>query len=154
MSKETKQDMTDEPGPDDIDIGYVLAPLSREQVELIVVRLLEKHPESLPIVLAEAAKPIDLESLQQSIAAHADEEGNLDLDFLHGLLERAADFAKSEAGSANALNVLRLVAETVTAKFAEASAESDEFSEMQELLSQLVSFATPLCFRSPSNLAT
>ena len=83
--------------PDCLDLGALLAPLSREDVELMVVKLLSKHPEDAGWVVAASRKPVDtLEVFNEvkSATANATSISGC-LSDLESHVSRADDFLRS-----------------------------------------------------------
>lgn len=45
---------------EDIDLGLMLAPLSRQQLEMLICQMISRHPEEFDIVKDEATKDVDV----------------------------------------------------------------------------------------------
>jgi hypothetical protein len=95
---------------EDVDLGALMAPLTREQLELIIVHFIAKTPEHAQVIFDQAHKPVDEHALQNEI----DNLLNVDIVALHEILSfmetmcsRAVDYAP--ISTRNALSVLRVV---------------------------------------------
>lgn len=83
--------------PDCLDLGALLAPLSREDVELLVVKLLSKHPAEAGWVVAAARKPVDTLEVSnevKTVTANATSIAGCLAD-LESHVSRADDFLRS-----------------------------------------------------------
>lgn len=95
---------------EDIDLGAAMSPLSREALELLVVRLVATHPEFGDMILREVSKPVDYTAVHRAVVAALNSfTGELPVGELLGVLEehvkRAGDYVKAKS-YANAQAVL------------------------------------------------
>eukprot|EP00281_Chroomonas_sp_CCMP1168_P026973 CAMPEP_0206240600 /NCGR_PEP_ID=MMETSP0047_2-20121206/16026_1 /ASSEMBLY_ACC=CAM_ASM_000192 /TAXON_ID=195065 /ORGANISM="Chroomonas mesostigmatica_cf, Strain CCMP1168" /LENGTH=133 /DNA_ID=CAMNT_0053665395 /DNA_START=27 /DNA_END=424 /DNA_ORIENTATION=- len=83
----------DEEEDDPIDLSVVLAPLSKEQLELMVAKLIARHEEIGDEVMELARQPVDVQALKECVASACalDEESRI--QELMSLLGQAAQYA-------------------------------------------------------------
>jgi len=124
---------------EDFELEHLLAPLSRDQLEFLLARMIAKHPEELDAVQEEGKKPVDIAALAKTVvealhedvdeSAPADNEEKLaqlmnGLELLSPLVARSKQYAKS-GDVRNALSILGEVAGPVTARLAAVLPKSD-----------------------------
>lgn len=97
--------------PDEIDLGSAMSPLSREQLEILIVRFIGMHDELGDVLLAEVSKPVDSSAVHRAtVAALNSFVGDLPIGELVGVLREHATRASNyvEARSfRNARDVLQ-----------------------------------------------
>jgi predicted GNAT family acetyltransferase len=144
-----------------VDLGAYLTPLSRDQLEMLVVRMLAKHPVEFDAVVAEVQFPVDMHAVHAAVAAALD--GGADdavtapeLAELNKHAERAAAYLKVDS-IANAQSFLYAITDPlvdgVVARGAGAGvADGDDEArkELERLFATLENawtalFASPPC---------
>lgn len=117
------------------DLGYAMAPLSRQQLELIIVKMCLKHPECVDLITAEVTKPADSASVRIELQNMFQLDGSSIsevIQHIEEILMRANDYCAAKAGR-NGLELLDAVCSTFVSHCTDslkADSLSDEVSEI------------------------
>jgi len=114
---------------DSLDVGLLLAPLTREAVEMVVLRMLNKHPEDAEEIIAAARRPVDTLEIHHEVNAIANMATSIPsaCDEFESFVTRASDYLAS-GHVRNAAAVL----ETLSAPVVEWSYDQGKLSELDE----------------------
>lgn len=93
----------------DCDLGPILAQLSRPDLELVVVKMLAKHPDAISIIIDLANKDVDTEELRSELAAASQTED--DAECLFTIWEQYLDRAGHCASFNNVAGAINILAE-------------------------------------------
>lgn len=122
-------------GCEGINLDQVMAPLSRDSLELVVALCIERHADCYDLLLSELRKPVDISVIDQ-IAENLDAG---DPDDAFGSLSEMVDRARSYADSdcvANATVLLRAVTGLLASKTAALQASGNSRDEFWAFLEQ------------------
>mmetsp|Transcript_21290 Transcript_21290/g.41311 ORF Transcript_21290/g.41311 Transcript_21290/m.41311 type:complete len:230 (-) Transcript_21290:312-1001(-) len=129
--KEPSESNNDEPQVEEYDLGYMMAPLSRQQLELVLAKIIYKYPDELEKLMEESRKAIDSGAIKTELdALFSDKDLTLNEAFpqLEHHIKLAKDYALAK-DPRNATSILKVVTKAFVGNVVKRSLIPDEHSE-------------------------
>jgi hypothetical protein len=130
---------------DSIDIGYLVAPLARDRLELFLADLISRHPEEFPSLLSLAQRPVDRHELLVTTQNALSIQGYSVFDVIGDILpliERSLDYSRANHWK-NCIQILEIVCSPVIDWIKDQSTEyepgDEEWKSMEHLLQSMES---------------
>eukprot|EP00470_Lotharella_oceanica_P013195 CAMPEP_0170199472 /NCGR_PEP_ID=MMETSP0040_2-20121228/69356_1 /TAXON_ID=641309 /ORGANISM="Lotharella oceanica, Strain CCMP622" /LENGTH=191 /DNA_ID=CAMNT_0010449591 /DNA_START=332 /DNA_END=905 /DNA_ORIENTATION=- len=119
------------PEVEEYDLGYMMAPLSRQRLELVLAKIIYKYPDELEELMEESRKAVDVGAIKTELnALFSDKDLSFNEAFpqLEHHIKLAKDYALAK-DSRNATSILKLVTKAFVSNVVNRSLIPSEDSE-------------------------